>query len=238
MTRLSFAMALSAALVVAGCVKDAATGQDKDKDASVKRSAKPGELADSPAARDRKPVGRDQPRAGAAEAQDLCALLSAKEIEEIAGVPIERAEKKPNGCDWYANAAAQQQKGADTVRDTFTKLNKQEPKSAQELVGSMQNLLKGAAGTASPDKPLFAVLVQRENADAAEATLKATVAITGGGAPGGGLEPIEGLGDRAFTGAIGAIFYVRKGSTLITLGSSAAREQTIAFARRIVPRIK
>ena len=38
--------------------------------------------------------------------------------------------------------------------------------------------------------------------------------------------------------ALGAIFYVRKGSTLITLGSAATRELTIAFARRIVPRIK
>jgi hypothetical protein len=37
---------------------------------------------------------------------------------------------------------------------------------------------------------------------------------------------------------MGAIFYVRKGSTLITLGSTTTREQTIAFARRIVPRIE
>lgn len=236
MTRLSFVVTLFAAVAAAGCVKDA--GNDQDKTASVKGPARTGELADSPPATERTPQVPDQPRAAAAEGSDVCALLSAKEIEEIAGVPLDRAEKKPNGCDWYANAAAQQQKGADTVRDTFAKLNKQEPKSAQELVGSMQNLLKGVASTASPDKPLFAVLVHRENADAAEATLKATVAITGGGAQGGGLEPIEGLGDRAFTGAMGAIFYVRKGSTLITLGSAATREQTIAFARRIVPRIK
>jgi hypothetical protein len=235
MTRLSLVVALFAGVVAAGCVKDA--GNDRDKTASVKGPARAGELADSPAATNRQFRVPDKPRA-AAEGSDVCALLSAKEIEEIAGVPIERAEKKPDGCDWYANATAQQQKGADTVRDTFAKLNKQEPKSAQELVGSMQNLLKGAASAASPDKPLFAVLVQRENADAAEATLKATVAITGGGAPGGGLEPIEGLGDRAFTGAMGAIFYVRKGSTLITLGSTTTREQTIAFARRIVPRIE
>jgi len=234
MTHLSFVVALFAGVVAAGCVKE--VGNDQNKTASVKGPGRAGELADSPAATSRQP-GPDQPRASG-QGSDVCTLLTAKEIEEIAGIPIERAEKKPDGCDWYANAAAQQQKGADTVRDTLAKLNKQEPKSAQELVGSMQNLLKGAASTASPDKPLFAVLVQRENADAAEATLKATVAITGGGAPGGGLEPIEGLGDRAFTGAMGAIFYVRKGSTLITLGSTTTREQTITFARRIVPRIK
>ena len=84
MTRLTFAMVLCAALAVDACVKDAGTGQDKDT--SVKRPAKPGELADSPPASDRKPMGRDQPRAAGAETPDVCALLSAKEIEEIAGV--------------------------------------------------------------------------------------------------------------------------------------------------------
>jgi len=236
MMRLSFVVALFAAVAAVGCVKDA--GKDQDKTASVKGPARTGELADSPPATDRTRRVPDQARAAAAEGSDVCALLSAKEVEEIAGVAIERAEKKANGCEWYPNAAAQQQKGADTVRDTFATLNKQEPKSAQELVGSMQNLLKGVGGTVAPDKPLFAVLVQRENADAGEAMLKTTVAVGGGGASGGGLEPVDGLGDRAFIGAMGAIFYVRKGATLITFGSMATREQTIALARRIVPRIK
>ena len=179
----------------------------------------------------------DPPRAAATEAPDVCALLSAKEIEEIAGVPIERADKKPNGCDWYANTAAQQQKGADTARGTLASLMKEEPKSAQDGVKTMENLMKGLGGAVAPNKPLFAVLVQRENADAAEAMLKTTVAVNGGSA-GAGLEPIEGLGDRAFIGAMGAIFYVRKGNTLITLGSMTTREQAIALARRIVPRIE
>ena len=114
---------------------------------------------------------------------------------------------------------------------------KEEPKSAQDGVKTMENLMKGLGGAVAPNKPLFAVLVQRENADAAEAMLKTTVAVNGGSA-GGGLEPIEGLGDRAFIGAMGAIFYVRKGNTLITLGSMTTREQAIALARRIVPRIE
>jgi hypothetical protein len=233
MTRLSLGVVLLAGGAVVGCVKDSATGQDKDT--SVKQAAKPGELADSPPASDRKPAGGDQPRAAATE--DVCALLSSKEIEEIAGVPIERADKKPNGCDWYANAAAQQQKGADTARGTLASLMKEEPKSAQDGVKTMENLMKGLGGAVAPTKPLFAVLVQRENADAAEAMLKTTVAVNGGSA-GGGLEPIEGLGDRAFIGAMGAIFYVRKGNTLITLGSMTTREQAIALARRILPRIE
>ncbi len=221
-------MTASAALVVVACVKG--TGTDPAKaDTSRKPVSTRSELADSTAGGDRRPVP--------AGAKDVCALLSAKEIEEITGLPIERAEKQPNGCDWYAKPAAQQQQGADTVRNTLAKLNKEEPKSAQELVGSMQNLLKGAGGAVAPNKPMFAVLVQRDNADAAEAMLKTTVAMSGGGAAGGGLEPVEGLGDRAFMGAMGAIFYVRKGPTLITFGSMGTRENAIALARRIVPRI-
>jgi len=140
MKRICFVMVMSALLAVIGCVKEGAT--DSPADASKQRAAKPGELADSSPDRGQKPVSQGASRASASE-RDLCALLSAKEIEEIAGVPIERSEKKPNGCEWFANAAAQQKKGAETARNTFAKLNKEEPKSAQELVGSMQNLLKG-----------------------------------------------------------------------------------------------
>lgn len=236
MTHLGFAMVLCAALAADGCVKDAGTSQDKNTSAT--RPAKPGELADSTPGRSQKPVAGEAARTLASKSVDLCALLSAKDIEEITGLPLERAEKKPDGCEWYANAAAQQQKGADTARGTLANLMKEEPKSAQDGVKSMENLLKGFSGAVAPDKPLFAVLVQRENADAAEAMLKTTVAVNGGGAAGGGLEPIEGLGDRAFIGAMGAIFYVRKGTTLITFGSMTTREQTIALARRIVPRIE
>lgn len=238
MKRVSLVVAaVFAAIAVVACVKGASV-EDAQHDKSRKPAVKSGELADSTAPGDRKPEVRDQSRAAAGEARDLCALLSAKEIEEITGLPIERAEKKPNGCEWYANAAAQQQKGADTARSTFEKLSKEEPKSAQEGVHSMENLLKGLGGAVAPDKPLFAVLVQRENADQGEMLLKGTVAVNGGGSPGGGLEPIDGLGDRAFMGAMGMLFYVRKGAVLITLGGMGTREQTIALARRIVPRIE
>ena len=237
MRRTCFVVVTSVALMASGCVKGAGTDETKT-DVSSKLAAKRGELADSSPERGQKPVSQQGASRASASERDLCALLSAKEIEEIAGVPIERSEKKPNGCEWFANAAAQQQKGAETARNTLAKLNKEEPKSAQELIGSMQNLLKGAGGAVAPDKPLFAVSVQRENADQAETLFKTTVAMGGGGAASGGLEPIEGLGDRAFIGAMGAIFYVRKGATLITFGSMATRENTIALARRIVPRIE
>lgn len=237
MKRVSLVVAaVFATIAVVACVKGASV-EDAKGDRSSKPVVKSGELADSTAPGDRKPAVRDQSLAAAAEARDLCALLSAKEIEEITGLPIERAEKKPNGCEWYAKAAAQQQKGADTARGTLDQLMKQEPKSAEEVQRSMEGLLKGLTGAVAPNKPFFGVSVQWENADQGEMTLKGTVAINGAGVPGGGLEPIEGLGDRAFIGAMGTLFYVRKGAALIMFGSMGTREQTIALARRIVPRI-
>src|SRR6478735_3023192 len=67
--------------------------------------------AASQAARANEPADRAAP----AEAHgDVCALLPAKEVSDVTGLPIDRVEKKPDGCEWYANAAAQQQRGAET----------------------------------------------------------------------------------------------------------------------------
>jgi hypothetical protein len=168
-----------------------------------------------------------------AAAGDVCALLGAAEVTEITGLPIDRVQRKPDGCEWYANAAAQQQKGTATARDTFKQLSAQEPKSTDEGVKSVENLFNGLRGAVDPGKPVFAVTVQRGDVDQAEALFKGTVAMNGGK-----VEPIEGLGDRAFAGPMGAFFYVRKGSALIMFAGIGTREQTIALARRIVPRIQ
>jgi len=190
-----------------------------------------------PAARSSEAADRTSSARAAAPVTDVCALLPASEVTEVTGLAIERVAKKPDGCEWYANAAAHQQKGMDTVRGTFTKLTKEEPKSAEEGVRSMQNMLKGMTSAASPDKPIFAVSVQWKDADQGEATVKATIGILGGGAPGGKLEPIADLGDRAYAGPADVLFYVRKGPALLTFGSLGTREQAIALMRRVVQRM-
>jgi len=198
-------------------------------------SPKPGTALASPPARsseaaDRTGAGRPS---AAAASPDLCALLPAAEVAELTGLPIERVQKKPDGCEWYAVAAAQQQKGADTARDTFKKLSAQEPKTTEEGVKSVQDLFNGLRGAAGPNQPVFAVTVQHGDVDQAEALLRGTVAMNGGH-----VDAIEGLGDRAFAGPMGAFYYVRKGAALITFGGVGSREQTLALARRIVPRIQ
>lgn len=213
---------LSLGLIAAGCVK----GAEAPK--TTAGSSGP------PAARSSEAA--DRTSAGVPPA-DACALLPASEVTQVIGLPIERVQKKDDGCEWYANTAAHQQKGVDTVRGTFAKLSKEEPKSAEDGVRSMQNMLKGMTSAASPDKPVFAVDIRWKDGDQAEAMIKSTIGVLSGGAPGGRLEPIEGLGDRAYAGPADVIFYVRKGSAFLTFGSLGTREQTLALMRRVVQRI-
>jgi hypothetical protein len=78
------------------------------------------------------------------------------------------------------------------VSGTLEKLGKQGPATADEAARSMQTMLKGLVGAAGRTGPLFAVTVQSENVDQAEAVLEGTVAVVGAGTPGRKLEPIEG----------------------------------------------
>src|SRR5262249_32675341 len=114
-----------------------------------------------------------------------------------------------------------------------------EPKTADEGVRSMENMLKGLTGAAAPNRPFFGVTVEWERGAEAEATMKGTIAAVGGGMPGGKLEPVEGLGDRASWGQAGMFLYVRKGSAFLTVGMNAGtREQAIELAKIIVPRLQ
>src|SRR5260370_367554 len=74
-------------------------------------------------------------------ALDVCALMSPAEATELAGIPIDRAERTSNGCNWYAKPRAAQQKGTDTAKDGFEKMSKQEPASFDEAMKNMEKLL-------------------------------------------------------------------------------------------------
>ena len=226
MIRLFVALTMTFAI---GCVTGSESNNDPN-DRAGRTAAASSEAADAASSGGRAPTNSDS--------RDVCALLAPKELTEITGVEIERAEKTSNGCEWYANAAAQQQKGTDNARTTLKKLTGQEPKSATEGVRMFEDLLKGVGGAAAPSKPIFAATVHWNAGDSAETMLKGTVAANGAGLPNGGLESIEGLGDRAFIGAMGMLFYVRKGPTLILFGAMGiTREQEIALARKFVSKL-
>jgi hypothetical protein len=237
MKQMVLVVATGTALIAAiGCVSRRES-RDEKSDRGGRTAATSSEAADAPARGGRgTPAQREA--AAAPGGRDVCALLAAKDVTEITGVPIERTEKTPDGCEWYGNAAAQQQQGANTARATFEKLTKEEPKSAAEGVRTMENLMKGLGGAIAPTEPLFAATVHWDAGDQGEMMLKGTVAVNGGGQPGGGLEPIEGLGDRAFIGAMGMLFYVRKGPTLVLFGAMGiTRDQEIALARKFVSKL-
>ena len=223
-TSLVLVPALAGALIAGACV-NAADAPKANASTSAPPASRSSEAAD-------RTLSAKTPAA-----VDVCALLPAADVTEIMGLPIDRVEKKPDGCEWYANASAHRQKGVDTVRGTFAKLSKEEPKSAEEGVRSMQNMLKGMTSAAAPDKPVFAVAIEWKDADQAEATIKTTIGVLSGGAPGGRLEPIGGLGDRAYAGPADVVFYVRKGAAFLTFGSLGTRDQAIALMRRVVQRI-
>jgi hypothetical protein len=226
-------VALTTTLAI-GCVTGSESGNNPNERAG-RTAAASSEAADAVSSGGRAPAQRES---ATSDSRDVCALLAPKELTNITGIEIERAVRTPNGCEWYANAAAQQQKSADNARTTLKKLTGQEPKSASEAVRTMEDLLKGVGGAAAPTKPLFAATVHWHAGDGAETMLKGTVAANGAGLPNGGLERIDGLGDRAFIGAMGMLFYVRKGPTLILFGAMGiTREQEIALARKFVSRL-
>ena len=219
------AVSVSSSVLLLACVGDVKT------DVSSKTPTTAVETADA---------GRSAKASRSSDAaeRDLCALVTIKEASDLAGLPIDRAEKKPNGCEWYANASARQQQGADAVRGAFQQLTKQEPKNAQEGVRAMESMLSGMRGAASPATAVFGVTAQWENGDQGEAMMKGTVAVNSGGAPGGQLEPVEGLGDRAYWGPMGSFLLVRKGPAVLMFGSAlGSRDRAVAIARLIVQRI-
>ncbi len=169
--------------------------------------------------------------------RDVCALMSTTELSGLTGLRVERAEKTSDGCRWFANAADQQQHGQNEIQGAFEKLTKQEPASAEDGARTMEGLLKGIAGLASSSGPFLTASMQWTGADEAETTMQTTISVIGGGLPGGKLERIEGLGDRAYMGPAGSLLYVRKGNAWLELdlrSFSGSREQAIQIARQLI----
>jgi hypothetical protein len=222
-------VALAGACLATGCGKG-----PQDRTSATRESAPP-----KPAARPPDPAPAPAQTA-ARPGRDVCALLTTEELSQLAGVAIERVEKLSDGCAWYANAAAQQQKGMANVGEMFDKMTKKEPATAEENQPNMEAMLKGIIGAAGKGGPLLTVSVQSEGADQAEAMIKGTVAVVGGGMPGGKLEPIEGLGDRAYMGPAGSSLYVRKGTAWVQFDLrtfSGSREQALEVAKRLVSKL-
>ncbi len=234
------AVVIAGACLVGACSKGPDTQANAPRDSGKQAAGPASQPSRTPSAGATSPTTPAPAQTAAKPTPDACALLSAAEATEITGIPIERVERTTDGCAWYANAAAQREKSTASASGTFEKMSKQEPATAEEAMRNVETMFKGFVGAAATSGPLFAVTVQSENADQAEAILKGTVAVVGAGTPGGKLEPVEGLGDRAYWGPVSSFLLVRKGPVLLNLGLSSfsgSREQAIALARRMVSRL-
>lgn len=172
--------------------------------------------------------------------RNVCALVSLADVTEAVGAPIERAEPLTDGCQWFANPEALKQKGQGNIKNSFQKLNKQEPASFEQAQRTMEGLVKGVGALATASGPVLSVSVTWDNADQEELALKTAMRMMDPGVPGGDLEPIAGLGDRAYMGPVGSMLYVRKGQTWMALDlrqSPGSREQAIAFSRKLLAKL-
>ncbi len=180
--------------------------------------------------------------AGAAESggRDVCGLLTAAEITQVTGLPVARTERGTDSCQWFADEAAQQKKTGDTRNATLKKMSQGEPATFQESQANVENFLKNMGMPVQIRSPLVSLEVDWKNGAQAEQSIKSGMAAAGGGTPGGKLEPVAGLGDRAYFGPVGAFLYVRKGPSLVSFDLrtfSGTREQAVALARMVVSRI-
>ena len=59
--------------------------------------------------------------ASAAESggRDVCGLLTTAEITQLTGLPVPRMERGTDGCQWFADAAAQRKQTGDTRKATL-----------------------------------------------------------------------------------------------------------------------
>ena len=137
------ALAITGACLAGACTKGPDTQTNAPRESSKQAAGPASQPSRAPDAGTTSSTTQAPSQATARPTRDACALLSAAEATEITGIPIERVEKTTDGCAWYANAAAQREKGTASVSGTFEKMSKQEPASAEEGVRNVETMLKG-----------------------------------------------------------------------------------------------
>ncbi|MBI5084049.1 MAG: zinc ribbon domain-containing protein [Acidobacteria bacterium] len=174
---------------------------------------------------------------------DVCSLLSKEDLKEIMSLPIVRADREGNSCTYFGEAAATAAGGQAKVKESFEKLQKNEPRNAEDAKAVMEQLTKGLAGAAAatgsaPGEPVpvLKITVNWGEAKSQEAGFLLAMKGMTAGLPGKYMENIPDLGDRAYSAPMGAAIFVVKGDAWIEVDSRvmATREQAIAAAKKVV----
>jgi hypothetical protein len=175
-----------------------------------------------------------------AAGRDACQLLTSAEITEVTGLPVSRMERGTDGCQWFTDEAAREKQTDATRNATLKKMSQGEPKSFEESQQNVENVFKNLGMPVQARGPLVSLSVNWKNGAEAEQGIKGGMAAAGGGTPGGRLEPVAGLGDRAYFGPVGSFLYVRKGPALVSFDLRSfpgTRDQAVTLARKVVSKI-
>ena len=176
---------------------------------------------------------------------NMCKLLSASDLQQVLGVPIEKSAEIMDGdtpgCAYYTNQAAftqLQRMAAEFAKKQTDEVNSRPGPKPDNLPALLKNAneLEGAVkalGLSQPvqDGQVFSFSVQRGADSQAWSGIKLVEATVPG------FEEVPGVADHAALGALGHAFYVQKGDAMIHLNTMwvpDAKTRGTEIAKKIV----
>jgi hypothetical protein len=151
-------------------------------------------------------------------AVDVCRLLSKEDVTRAIGVDIVDAASTDGGCSYFAKGKSVDMtaKHATAMVSAKANIDKKTQGMLEQFASAVGNS-RPETETSDNDRPdgTTAVLVVQLDMNEAEEQMKLNAKVLGIGAI-GGIEPIEGIGDEAFSKA-DSMMFVRKGDKLIRI---------------------
>lgn len=174
-----------------------------------------------------------------------CRLLSAADLQQVLGVPIEKSaeimEGDTPGCAYYTNQAAfaqLQKMSMELARKQADEVNSRpgpKPDSLPALLkdaNQMEGIVKALGLTQAPqDGKVFAFSVDRNAGPDSWSGMRLTESTVPG------FEEVPGMGDHAAIGSFGHAFYLQKGNAMIhldTMWVPDARVRGAALGTKII----
>ena len=176
---------------------------------------------------------------------NTCKLLSASDLQQVMGVPIEKSAEIMDGdtpgCAYYTNKEAftqLQRMSAEFAKKQTDEVNSRPGPKPDNLPALLKNAneLEGVVKTfglsqPAPDGQVFSFSVDRNaSADAWSAMKLMEAAVPG-------FEEVPGVADHAALGSFGHAYYVQKGDAMIHLNTMwvpDAKTRGTEIAKKIV----
>jgi hypothetical protein len=182
-----------------------------------------------------------------------CPFLPWQEASRILGIAIERMEYKPDGsnpdeeCNYWVSPAERQRLMKSEIASGIGTLGKGDEKTAtdaaEKLVGGFLGAVIEAHGDNKKEDPAMLLQVWRSKGRATwdkMEELKGNAKSVGFDVGSLGVQPVEGIGDKASMLPAGHSIMVLKGDRFFILGFGQfvpGREITAALAKQVVGRL-